>query len=251
MKKSVSIIVLFLLILFSCQEKQERKLHIAVAANMQFAMKELTTTFTNNTDIHCELIISSSGKLTAQIKENAPYDVFVAANMKYPNELFNSGFTTKKPEIYAYGQLVLWSMIDGLTPSFELLNDQKIKHIALANPKMAPYGVATIEVLKHYKLYEGLKNRLVYGESISQTNQFIISKSAKIGFTAKSVVLSSKMKNKGNWIDIDDTIYSPIAQGIVIINNEKVKQEEAEKFYEFIFSTEARNILTNNGYKLK
>lgn len=250
MKRVASIIALCLIMLSACQGKQPQKLSIAVAANMQFAMKELTKTFTNKTGIQCELIISSSGKLTTQIKEKAPYDVFVAADMNYPEVLFKSGFTTKKPEIYAYGQLVLWSIKDGLTPSLELLNDKQIRHIALANPKMAPYGVATIEVLKHFNLYDNLKNKLVYGESISQTNQFIVSKAAEIGFTAKSVVLSPEMKNKGNWIDIDDANYSPIAQGAVIIKHTKVI-EEAEQFYEFLFSTDAKEILTKYGYKLK
>ena len=250
MKKIAFITALSFLMLLSCQEKQPEKLTIAVAANMQFAIKDLSKTFTDKTGVQCELIITSSGKLTAQIKEGAPYDIFVSANMKYPNELFKSGFTTKEPEIYAYGQLVMWSVIDGLTPSIERLNDKQIKHIALANPKMAPYGTATIEVLEHYNLYDSLKDKLVYGESISQTNQFILSKSAEVGFTAKAVVLSSEMKNKGSWIEIDDANYTPIAQGVVIIKNNKAK-EEAEKFYEFLFSTEAKTILENYGYKLK
>lgn len=237
--------------LSSCQEKQDKKLNIAVAANMQFAMKDLTETFTSKTGIQCDLMISSSGKLTALIREHAPYDVFVAADMKYPNELYNNGFTTKKPEVYAYGKLVIWSMIDGLTSSIEMLTSEQIKHIALANPKMAPYGVATIEVLEHYNLYDSIKDKLVYGESISQTNQFIISKSAEVGFTAKSVVLSDKMKGKGSWIAIDEADYSPIAQGVVIIKNDKAEQQDAERFYEFLFSQEARNILESYGYSLK
>lgn len=233
--------------MFSCHQKQEEKLNIAVAANMQFAMKELVNTFTDQTGIACELIISSSGKLTAQIKEGAPFDVFVSANMKYPTELFKTGYALQPPQVYAYGKLVLWSMVDGITPSVELLHHPKIKHIALANPKMAPYGTAAMEVLNYYNIATTVHDKLVFGESIAQTNQFIISKSAEIGFTAKSVVLASTMKNKGRWIDLKN-IYSPIAQGVVVIKQENHLQPQAQKFYEFLFSNAAQTILQNYGY---
>ncbi|WP_074406742.1 MULTISPECIES: molybdate ABC transporter substrate-binding protein [Aquimarina] len=247
MKKTIFILLIFLIT--ACQQKSERKLTIAVAANMQFAMKELSRTFTDQTGIACDLIISSSGKLTAQIKEGAPFDVFVSADMKYPKELFDTGFTIKTPKIYGYGKLVMWSMIDTIDPSLETLKSSKIHHIAIANPKMAPYGLATIEILKRHNLYEDIKDKLVYGESVLQTNQFIISKSAEIGFTSKSVVLSPEMSNKGNWIDLKDTDYSAIAQGVVTLNQKN--QEDAEKFYNFLSSADARKILENFGYSTK
>lgn len=247
MKKAIFILLIYLIA--SCQQRQEKKLNIAVAANMQFAMKELSRAFTNQKGIACDLIISSSGKLTAQIKEGAPFDVFVSADMKYPKELFDTGFATKAPKIYGYGKLVMWSMIDTIDPSIEILKNSRIRHIALANPKMAPYGLATIEVLKRHNIYENIKDKLVYGESILQTNQFIISKSAEIGFTSKSVVLSSEMSNKGNWVAIKDTDYTAIAQGVVILNQKN--QEDAEQFYNFLSSADARRILEDFGYSTK
>lgn len=247
MKKAIFILLIYLIA--ACQQKQEKKLNIAVAANMQFAMKELSRTFTNQTGISCDLIISSSGKLTAQIKEGAPFDVFVSADMKYPRELFDTGFATKAPKIYGYGKLVMWSMIDTINPSLDILKNSKIRHIAMANPKMAPYGLATIKILKRHNIYENIKDKLVYGESILQTNQFIISKSAEIGFTSKSVVLSSEMSNKGNWIDLEDADYTAIAQGVVILNQKN--QEDAEQFYVFLTSAKARRILEDFGYSTK
>ncbi len=248
--------ILFLLFfcfvaLTACHETQNDHLKIAVAANMQFAMKELSKSFTNETGITCDLIVSSSGQLTAQIKSGAPYDVFVSADMKYPGELFNAGFATGKPAIYAFGKLVMWSVIDSIKPSIDILKNAEIKHIAIANPRTAPYGTAAIEVLEHYNVYEDLKDKLVYGESISQTNQFIISKSAEIGFTAKSVVLSPGMKGKGNWEDIDAADYSPIAQGVVVLKHNGSKQEDVQKFYNFLFSQKAKDILQNFGYSEK
>ncbi|MEN7551731.1 molybdate ABC transporter substrate-binding protein [Rapidithrix thailandica] len=236
------------------QNEQTGEAHpivIATAANMQFAMQELTGQFTKSTGIDCEVVISSSGKLTAQIKEGAPYDVFVSANRKYPDELYKSGLAREPTKIYAYGKLVLWSMFKEITPSVESLSSEMIEHIALANPKTAPYGVAAIEVLKHYQLSDKLEGKLVYGESIAQTNQFIISKSAELGFTAMSVVLSPDMQGKGHWVALEEGIYTPIEQGVVVIQREKaVDTAQAQKFYEFLFSKEARQILESFGYSV-
>ncbi len=232
------------------QNSGDGKLTIAVAANMQFAMQEISRAFTNKTGIRCDLIISSSGKLTAQIKESAPYDLFVSADMKYPSELFTTGFAMNQPKIYAYGKLVMWSMIDSIKPSVDILKNPEINHIAMADPKTAPYGEAAIEALKHYGIFENVKDKLVFGESISQTNQFIISKSAEIGFTAKSVVLSPAMKGKGHWADVDEASYPAIAQGVVLLKRKNLQKNNAEKFYYFLFSDDAKKILGNFGYSV-
>ena len=231
----------------SCHQAKSEKLNIAVAANMQFAIKELAKKFTNQTKIECDLIISSSGKLTAQIREGAPFDIFVSADMKYPTALYNNGFTEKQPRIYAYGKLVIWTMEKDILPTIDVLEKNKINHIALANPKTAPYGSATIEVLKHFDIYDKIKNKLVFGESIAQVNQFVISRAAEIGFTAKSVLLSSELKDKGNWTDIEATTYSPIEQGVVILKNTN-REKEAKQFYDFLFSNEGKEILKDFGY---
>lgn len=245
--KKVALIIICIS-LFACKQKQENHLNIAVAANMQYAIQRIVAEYTSQTGVKCNLIISSSGKLTAQIKEGAPYHVFVSANMKYPNELYQNNLTTSPPKVYAYGKLVLWTMIDSLTPSINLLKNKSISHIAVANPKTAPYGHASIETLKNYNLYQQLKHKLVFGESISQTNQFITSKSATIGFTSLSVVLSSAMKDKGNWVEIDESFYSPIKQGVVIIKQQNNQHTQASQFYNFLFSKTAKNILLKNGY---
>lgn len=240
-----------LILLTCCQQKVgniEEKITIATAANMQFAIKELTEEFAKKTGIKCDLVISSSGKLTAQIKEGAPFDILVAANMKYPEEIFNSGLAEMPPKVYAYGKLVLWSMVDGIMPSIESLNSEGIQHIALANPKIAPYGAAAIEVLSHYNLAEMVEPKLVYGESISQTNQFITTQSAEVGFTALSVVLSPKIKGKGQWVALEEGTYTPIQQGVVVVSRKNVDQANTQKFYDYLFSEEAKRILKAFGY---
>lgn len=241
-------ILLVSLLVFGCTDKQQNKITIATAANVQFAMEELTELFTEETGIETEIILGSSGKLLVQIKEGAPYDVFVSANMKYPKELYKLDLTEEKPEVYARGKLVLWSMVEGITPTIELLKTDKVKHIAMANPKTAPYGVATKQLLNAKSLYSQIEDKLVFGESISQTNQFIISGAAELGFTALSVVKSLKMKGKGIWIALDTIEYTPIEQGAIVIKKKDKNTKKAQEFYAFLFSPKAQNVLKKYGY---
>jgi len=115
------------LCLASCSPRPE-KLIIATAANVQFAMDGLVKEFASESGIPCEIILGSSGKLTAQIMAGAPYDVFVSADMKYPQELHAAGKTTDKPEVYAYGLLVLWTVREDIEPELDMLNDDRVMH---------------------------------------------------------------------------------------------------------------------------
>lgn len=247
------LVFFFILCVYGCGESKSTSttITIATAANMQFAMEALIEKFTEETHISCELAISSSGKLTAQIKEGAPYDIFVSANMKYPNELHLSDHTEGAPKIYAYGKLVLWTMASDLNPNIESLTNKNIAHIALANPKSAPYGKAAIEILEHYGIKNQVLDKLVYGESIAQTNQFITSKSAEMGFTAMSVVTSPKIKGQGKWLAMNTDYHTPIAQGAVRIKHPKNHNTDgAKQFYEFLFSKRAKDILKEYGYTI-
>lgn len=244
----------FVLILFllgtGCGQRNEKALTIATAANMQFAMKEIVHDFTQKTGIHCHQIIGSSGKLTAQIKEGAPFDVFVSADMKYPNQLFKEGLGLEPPRIYAFGKLVLWSAKKRDSLSLKTLTQSSIHHIAMANPKTAPYGVAAEQVLKKTGLWNSIHNKLVFGESIAQTNQFIMSGTAGVGFTAESVVKSPEMKNSGTWVALDSNLYTPIAQGILLLKSNRFKQNETRRFLHFLFSGKGKKVLKKYGYSV-
>jgi molybdate transport system substrate-binding protein len=250
MKKLLSLIILCVH-LAGCLLAQG-KVTVAVAANAQYAMKEIVKQYEKETGKELELIIGSSGKLTAQIREGAPFDIFLSADMEYPQVLYKEGLTLSEPKIYAYGSLVLWTMKD-----FDLLNINvlllpEVKVVALANPKIAPYGEAAIDVMKYYKVYEKAEPKLVYGESISQVNQYIISKAADIGFTAKSVVLSPEMQGKGKWMEIDKKAYKPIAQGAVLLKSSKERNAaDAELFYNYLYSEKAKKILKKYGYQFQ
>jgi molybdate transport system substrate-binding protein len=161
-------------------------------------------------------------------------------------ELFKVGKAVDPPAVYAFGKLVLWSIREDITPSVKNLGLENIRHIAIANPATAPYGAAAIEVLENYGLLDSLQQKLVYGESISQTNQFIISGHAEAGFTAMSVVKSKQMRNRGQWIEIPHDLYSPVSQGAVIIDNENTAL--ARQFYDFLFSPEGQMMLQHFGY---
>lgn len=250
MRSSILSIWTFLTLLMGCQSSPANKLVIATAANMQFAMEKITQEFTRETGISCELVVSSSGKLTAQIKEGAPYDLFVAANMAYPKAVYQAGRAEGHPEIYAYGKLVLWTLEDGLEPSLSELANPSIRHIAAANPKTAPYGAAAMQVLEKRGLTASLSDKLVYGESISQTNQYILSGAAEVGFTAMSVVLSPEMKGKGKWTEVDPADYSPIDQGIVLLKHQGKAHPQAREFHKFLRSAKARTILEGFGYEV-
>lgn len=225
---------------------------VAAAANVQYVMEDLQTEFERQTGIEMKTVINSSGKLTAQISSGAPFDVFLSADMKYPETLFHKGYADSLPRVYAYGELVLWSMGDiDLSQGLEILAGEHIRKIAIANPLNAPYGQAAEEALKYYGIYEQVKEKLVFGRNIAQANQYIVSGAAEAGFTSKSTVLSPEMQGQGQWIEIDSGAYSPIQQGVVILKHGRENHLQASRlFYDFLFSETAGNILKKYGYRL-
>jgi molybdate transport system substrate-binding protein len=226
---------------------------VAAAANVQFAMKELVQAFESvHPQIKVETVVSSSGKLTAQILEGAPYDLLVSANMKYPEYLLAQKVAVGGAKVYAYGILVAWSLTGNqvrFTP--EYLLSEKVTKVAVANPRNAPYGVQAINYLKHYGVFEAVEPKLVYGESIAQTNQYITSEAVDVGLTAKSVVLSPDMKGKGRWLELPVNSYIPIEQGVVMTKYGQTHHPRASlSFYTFLFSDAAAAIFEQYGYQL-
>jgi molybdate transport system substrate-binding protein len=227
-------------------------LTIAVAANVKYAFADLQQAFSKETGIQVRSVFGSSGKLTAQIKSGAPFDVFLSANMKYPENLYQAGMAVTKPRVYANGVLVLWTMnpLD-LSKGIQVLTDPSVQKIAVANPSLAPYGREAINALEHFKLRSAVESKLIYGENISQVSQYIDSKSADIGFTAKSVVLAPQLASQGKWIELPRDSYQPIAQGVVVLKHaEEANSENAHRFLEFLASPAARGIFEKYGYLL-
>ncbi len=239
----------------SCGEKKKKaELTIAVAANVQYAMQDLQAAYEKKSGEKISVILGSSGKLTAQIQNGAPYHVFLAADTAYPDNIIKSGQAVSPPLVYAKGSIVFWTNEPNNLPADSsalagFLKKANLKKIALANPRVAPYGEQTVNFLKKNGIYNDVKDNLVYGENLSQVNQFVISKAASGGFTAKSVVLSPAMKGKGRWLDLPSSDYEPIEQAMVILKKGSDEMpEQSKNFFDFIMSDEATAIFEKYGY---
>ena len=250
MKKTFFALVLALLLPLNAFAGQ---VTVAAAANLQFVLEELKTGFEKDSGITLVTVIGSSGKLTSQVENGAPFDVFLSADTQFPDRLEKEGLTYRPPRIYAYGTLVLWTLKENidLSKGPALIADAAIRKVAVSNPKNAPYGRQSVNAIKYYGLYKEAEKKLVYGESISQTNQFITTRAADIGFTAKSIVLAPGLKEKGTWVEVDPKAYEPIAQGAVVLKYAvKHNLKYSEDFFNFIFSPKAGEIFKKYGYVL-
>ncbi len=244
----IAVMFLFTLVSACTHHAKKPSLMIATAANMQRPMDSLTKGFTDLTGLTCNKTVSSSGNHTAQITAGAPYDVFVSADMKYPETLYQTGHTLGPPKIYGYGQTVLWVKQGGLEPSFESLTSKSIRRIVVPNPKNAPYGRSAIQALKSSGYYDQIKDKLIYAQSVAHANHFMVSGAVDAGFTAISAVMDNPLFDKGRFVVLDATENPPIAQGIVVIRRPQSDSSSAQAFVDFVLSEEGRRILHQFGY---
>ncbi len=245
--------ILFLTLFFILIPLNAEGIRIAVATNVSYAIKPLVKAFNEtHPKSKVQVILGSSGKLTAQIKHGAPFMLFMSADMKYPQALYDAQFASTKPLVYAQGALAILSLKErNYCAQIHVLEDSDIRTIAIANPKTAPYGAAAKEALENANLYEKVKKKLVFGESVSQTVTYA-STAADIGIVAKSALFSpmmTKFKEAIHWTDVDESLYTAIDQGMVILKEGK-GNAEVKAFYEFMLSDEAKKILQHYGYKI-
>lgn len=238
--------------ILSIMSPARSEITVAVAANMQYAMEEIRTAFQKQTAIEVKPVYGASGKLAVQIKSGAPFDAFVSADTNHPDSLVRWGLAATPPKVYAYGKLVLWTLKDlDLSKGLPVLLDAKVFRIALADSGRAPYGAEAAKALGKAGLREKLNAKLVFGESISQVNQYILTGNAEAGFTSKSTVVAEEMRGKGHWVDVDSTLYGKIAQGAVACKHgSKSGNTETQRFLAFLQEDAARKILARYGYAL-
>ncbi len=227
------------------------EIRIAAAANVSYAVADLKREFAkSHPDTKITVTVGSSGKLAAQIKNGAPYGIFLSADMRYPHRLYEEGIAATEPTVYARGLLVYFSVKPrDFSTGMALLERASVRTIAVANPKTAPYGAAAAEAMKKAGLYEKVKRKLVYGESVSQTVSYVL-KAADIGLVAKSALYGPQMsgyREGVNWAEVDRKLYRPIKQGAVLLERGR-KSPGCSAFYRFLFSDKAKRVFKKYGY---
>lgn len=223
---------------------------VAAAANLKYALDDITREFTKESGIDVKIITGASGKLTQQIMSGAPYDAFLSADVEYPAKLAQGGYTTTPAQVYAFGRLILWSATGAdLSKGVAVVADPSVKKIAVANPKTAPYGIEAMNAMKYYKVEGAATGKIITAESISQVGAYVTTKAVDVGFMAKSIVLAPEMKNVGKWVEVDDKAYNTIDQAMVGLKNGTPENQIAtKKFLRFMSSSKGQTILKANGY---
>lgn len=222
---------------------------LAVASNFTAAAKALKQSFEDTHPHRVRLSFGSTGKLFTQIANGAPFDVFLSADDQRPSQLAELGCALKDSEFtYALGKLALYSRDASLQPISEktLLNPAQITRLSLANPKIAPYGAAAMEVLEHLNALTGLNDKLVLGDNIAQTYQFVYTGNANVGFVALAQV--RLQANAIYWL-VPDDYYAPLKQNAIVLTRAQ-NNAAARAFMAFLQSSEAINIIRQFGYGL-
>lgn len=240
-------LLLFISILWPVSLPAAQKLTVAVAANFILPFKDMVPVFEHKTSILLEPVFTSTGNLYAQIKNGAPYDLFLAADEIRPALLYKDGFA-EKPIIYAKGKVVLWTSKEALCHAGtwqEAVLSSLVVRIAITNPVTAPYGSAAVEALKRKGLWEVIKPRLVYAQNVAQVFQYAHTQSVDAGFCALSSTLSEQGK-KGCYFVVEDA--PAIIQAACMIKKSGRKMA-VQRFMSFLASAEAEAIKKKYGYE--
>ena len=245
----------FFALIITCQflfvtQSLASEIRIAVASNFHSTMKEIIVQFElENTKANkIVLIPGSSGKHYAQIINGAPFDLFFSADKLRPILLEDQGIIRNQSRFtYALGKLVLWSLDNSFIDSEgQILYDNNFRFLAIANPKIAPYGIAAKEILVSMELWQDMNKKLVKGENIAQTYQFVSSRNAEMGFVSFSQILNHNHNLKGSFWEVPQSLYSPIEQQAVLLRDSKLGRD----FMKFMKTKKALDIISKYGYDL-
>ncbi|MBI4455437.1 MAG: molybdate ABC transporter substrate-binding protein [Acidobacteria bacterium] len=250
-------IVVTLLTILCFRGAQAGEVLVAAASDLNFAIREIIAEFEAKTGHSVKLSLGSSGNFYSEIVNGAPFDVFLSADLAYVRHLQEAGLVEPHAVFtYAVGRLVIWipkgSPVDVGELGIKTLLHPSVKKIALANPRHAPYGQAAIAVLQHFKVYDDVKGRLVYGENISQATQFVESGAADAGIIALSLALSPPMRQAGRYWEIPLDVYPRMEQGAVILKRARPSEdfEAVRMFYEWIKGDGGRAVFKRYGFFL-
>jgi molybdate transport system substrate-binding protein len=231
---------------------QQRSLAVAVAANLKPAFEEIATRFQQrHPGVEVRATFGASGTFFAQISNGAPFDLFLSADVEYPAKVVERGLSDGEAFTYAYGKLVVWvpkgSKLDLDGEGLAALSDPAVQRIAIANPEIAPYGRAARAALERAGLYEGLKDRIVMGQNVSQTAQFVQSGNAQAGFIPLSLAKAPPLSEEGRAWPVPPASHDRIDQAGVVIKGAK-EAALARALAAFVTGEGARDVLERYGY---
>jgi molybdate transport system substrate-binding protein len=231
------------------------EVRVAAAADLKFALDEVIEAFRErHPDVEVRVTYGASGNFFAQLSNKAPFDLFLSADAEYPRRLVEKGLAKKDDEfLYAVGHLVVWvpkdSPVDLERQGVKALLDDRVRKVAIANPKHAPYGRAAEAALKKLGVYEEVKSKLVNGENVAQAAQFVESRAADAGVIALSLALSPAMRNRGRYWEVPQDAFPRLEQGGVILNWAQ-DRGAAEALRDFLSSEAGKAILKRYGFVL-
>jgi molybdate transport system substrate-binding protein len=239
------------LVLGPVASRAAQAVSVAAAANLTFALHALDDEFKKEEpDVAVTAATGASGDLVAQIEHGAPYDVFLSADLHFAQVLTRAGAADPKSlSVFAVGRLVLWTTKPGvpLDDVAATVRAPSVQRLAIGNTQAAPYGRAARQAMEKLGAWADAQPKLVVGESISQTTQFVETGNADAGFVALSVVLSPRLKGKGRWMEVPSSVYDPLEQGAVITRH-GARNPASKRFVDFLHGPAARKILREFGY---
>jgi molybdate transport system substrate-binding protein len=248
----VLLAVVGLVLAQGAQTFAQRPPTIAAAANLNFALTEIAEQFKRERGTSVDVVFGASGTLTRQIQDGAPFELFLAADEEFPNQLFAAGLTRDGGAVYAVGRLVVFApkgspltvdeRLDGLA---RLVKSDRVGRFAIANPAVAPYGQAAEAVLRKRGLWDAIRPQLVMGDTVAQAAQFATTGNAVGGLIAYSLVLSPGFADRGTYAVIPEMDHQPLRQRMVLL---KSAGTTAVQFYTYLQGNTARTILRRHGY---
>lgn len=242
----------FFLLLLLCAFGGARaaEVQVAVAANFAAPMQKIAAAFARETGHKALLAIGSTGRFYAQVKSGAPFQVLLAADEETPARLAAEGLAVGASRFtYATGRLVLWSAQAGLVdPEGQVLRAGGFERLAIADPRLAPYGAAAMEVITRMELPRGVIGRIVQGESVAQAFQFVVTGNAQLGFVALSQVMADGRMAKGSAWVVPATMHKPIRQDAILLNQGQ-GNAAAAALLQFLRGDAARALLRAHGYE--
>lgn len=229
---------------------QESAPVVAAASDLKFALEKIAADFERDSGRKLRLNFGSSGNFARQIRQGAPFELFLSADESFVKELARAGLTRDEGRLYAIGRLALYAPRNGTVPLDAQLDGVRanlgtLRKFAIANPEHAPYGRAAREALHKLALWQPLQSRLVIGENISQAAQFVATGSAEVGIIALSLALAPELDRQGQYVLLPESLHAPLRQRMVLTRRAGAT---AAAFYDYLQTPKARAVLERYGF---